>query len=426
VPTSAPETHQIPITNSLPDGAALVDALRAGGYVIYFRHAASDYPQSDAETHILRDCSRQGNLNKQGLAEARAIGESFLSLNIPVGQVWTSQYCRARDTALLTFGKAETTEALTAFPEDLREQRITDLQEMLSTPPEPGTNTILISHALNLTNTAEITLSEGEAAIFEPLGEDGFNLIARILPGGWIQLERLVVVTLQVGPASDPDLILPDLETLVPTRVGLRVHSITGEKLLRFTNLIVNNGPGPMELWGYSNPSLDTTIVAQNIFRVDDSIKSVPVGEFIFHPEHDHWHMADFARYEIWSVNAEGGLDSIVAVSDKLSYCLRDDESAGLPDTPRFQMYTGCNQKRQGISPGWTDVYEYYLEGQNVDITHLPDGLYALRSIANPSRRLWESNYANNAVLIYFEILDDRLTVVDVADVILQSQSEDK
>jgi broad specificity phosphatase PhoE len=420
---AAPRPASTPDAMLPLQGAALVEALRLGGYVIYFRHAATNYQGDDTETQIIQDCSRQGNLNDQGRADARAIGESFLSLAIPLGKVLTSEYCRARDTAMLAFGQAESTEDLTVFPDDLREQRIRALRDMLSTPPEPGMNTVLVAHGLNITNTAGTTLAEGEAAIFQPLGADGFSLVARVLPGDWIGLERLVVGSLQVGPASDPDLLLPDLETLPPEHIGLRVHSVTEQKRIRFSNLIINNGPGPMELWGHSNPAIEKTIVVQQIYSIDDSARNITVGEFVFHPQHDHWHMGDFARYELWSVNPEGGLDSIVALADKVSYCLRDDMLSEFPNAPRFQTYTGCNQKRQGITPGWIDVYKYYLEGQSIDVTHLPNGVYALRSTVNPNHQLWESNYANNTAIVYLEITDNALTVVDTADVILESSN---
>jgi hypothetical protein len=46
------------------DGSAsIVQRLRAGGYVLAFRHAATDFSMTDT-TRDLRDCSRQRNLNE--------------------------------------------------------------------------------------------------------------------------------------------------------------------------------------------------------------------------------------------------------------------------------------------------------------------------------------------------------------------------
>src|SRR3970040_1898699 len=50
-------------TSSPPSGAALVEALRQGGYVIYFRHARTDFSQKDVS---LAGCERQRNLSDYG------------------------------------------------------------------------------------------------------------------------------------------------------------------------------------------------------------------------------------------------------------------------------------------------------------------------------------------------------------------------
>ena len=74
-----------------------------------------------------------------------AIGEAFLALGIPVGQVWNSAYCRSRDTALLAFGKAEASPELTDAQTRDREQRAAALRRMLSSLPGAGTNTVIVA-----------------------------------------------------------------------------------------------------------------------------------------------------------------------------------------------------------------------------------------------------------------------------------------
>jgi phosphohistidine phosphatase SixA len=180
-PTAIPATAT-PVQGTPLEGQALIDALRRGGFVIYFRHAATDRTQTDSD---LSRCETQRNLNEQGRADARAIGAAFQVLRIPVGEVLSSGYCRARDTAQLAFGKAEIVEDLTGLPDSQREQRIIALRRMLSAPPPPGVNTVLVAHGFNITATANISIAEGEAAIFAPGIEGGFALVARILPSAW-------------------------------------------------------------------------------------------------------------------------------------------------------------------------------------------------------------------------------------------------
>jgi phosphohistidine phosphatase SixA len=183
-PTLAPTTPVTPTAGALA-GQELVAALRQGGYVIYFRHAATDMTQTDSD---LSRCETQRNLNAQGRADARAIGAAFRALDIPVGQVLSSGYCRTRDTAQLAFGRAELVRDLSGLPAAQREQRTATLRKLLATTPETGTNTVLVSHGFNITAAAEITIGEGEAAIFAPGAEGTFTLVARVRPNEWQQL----------------------------------------------------------------------------------------------------------------------------------------------------------------------------------------------------------------------------------------------
>ena len=75
-------------------GADLLAALRAGGYILYFRHADTDHSQSDQRTMNIEDCTTQRNLTDRGRAHARAIGEAIRALRIPIGIVVASPLCR--------------------------------------------------------------------------------------------------------------------------------------------------------------------------------------------------------------------------------------------------------------------------------------------------------------------------------------------
>ena len=57
-------------------GSALRDALLRGGYVLYFRHAATDFGQNDDRMTGYEDCAQQRNLTERGRDDARAIGEA--------------------------------------------------------------------------------------------------------------------------------------------------------------------------------------------------------------------------------------------------------------------------------------------------------------------------------------------------------------
>jgi len=48
---------------------------------------------------------------------------------------------------------------------------------------------------------------------------------------------------------------------------------------------------------------------------------------------------------------------------------------------------------------GWGDTYSQTFDGQNFNVTHLPNGTYYIEIIANPEKVLHETNMANNTTL---------------------------
>jgi phosphohistidine phosphatase SixA len=172
-------------------GQALVDALRRGGYVIYFRHAATDRGGVDS---VAWPREQQRNLSEAGRADAEAIGRAFRALGIPVGRVLASPFYRTMDTAQLAFGRFEVTpELLGLLSDDAgRAERAAAVRRLLGTPPEPWLNTVLVAHQSNLQDAAGVSLPEGGAAVVQPLGSGEFRPVARLTPADWTALAQSV------------------------------------------------------------------------------------------------------------------------------------------------------------------------------------------------------------------------------------------
>ena len=155
-------------------GAALLAALREGGFVIYFRHARTDFSQDDTDLGDLENCATQRNLSAEGRDQARLIGEATAALNLPIGEVLSSELCRTRETAELAFGQVTLLPDLTSFgtagSEAEEQARVEALRRLLATSPRQGTNTVLVGHLFNIQGAAGISLAEGEAAVFAPSG----------------------------------------------------------------------------------------------------------------------------------------------------------------------------------------------------------------------------------------------------------------
>jgi phosphohistidine phosphatase SixA len=171
-------------------GPALLSALRQGGLILYFRHAATDFGQNDDQMTGYEDCARQRNLTDAGRDDARRIGESIRKLRIPVGDVLASPFCRTMETARIIFGEANATPAVRGGPaRPETPDRYAELRKLLSTPPRAGSDLVIVSHGNPFTAVVGPPyLAEGEAAVIRPLGAQGFTVIARIPKDGWAAL----------------------------------------------------------------------------------------------------------------------------------------------------------------------------------------------------------------------------------------------
>jgi phosphohistidine phosphatase SixA len=177
------------------DPRSLVRGLRNGGYVIYFRHAATDQSQEDSDRIDLKNCATQRNLSEKGREQARSIGKVFTALGIRVSDVMSSPYCRCVDTAKLAFGEVRILRDLEfAIAKSETESRRLGavLHRLLATTPRPGTNTVLVAHSANLKEAVGVwPRPEGVAHVFQP--QDGGRAvhIARVGPEEWQAVAHL-------------------------------------------------------------------------------------------------------------------------------------------------------------------------------------------------------------------------------------------
>ena len=200
--TLSGEQNNNDFVNKLDD-KDLVSALREGGHVIYIRHAKTnkDWGDQISPELDLDDCNTQRQLSDEGKVDAQEIGEGIKAAGIPVGNVISSEYCRAYNTADLAFGTYTKDSNLNFLPcvectpEDYNKysERVSPL---MSAQPEDGKNTFLVGHDDPFQGvTMPIVPSNGiypapmgVAYVAKPLGDGKFNLVAKILPKQWQEL----------------------------------------------------------------------------------------------------------------------------------------------------------------------------------------------------------------------------------------------
>lgn len=180
-----------------PSPPEWIDALRQGGHVIVFRHAPYS-AQVDNDVQKMKKTGAQHQLNDEGRAQAKSIGESMRKLRIPVGQVQTSTLQRAVETGtLLGFGEVtgspDITESDAAATPAENNRRAEAFRKLVASQPPAGSNLVIVSHKPNILDAFGKDWSDvraGEASVFKPDGNGGYKLIVRVQASEWSKLAQ--------------------------------------------------------------------------------------------------------------------------------------------------------------------------------------------------------------------------------------------
>jgi phosphohistidine phosphatase SixA len=173
-------------------GRELAAALEGGGYVILMRHASSPPSPPEPSQAAADNLRHERQLDVAGRDAALAMGDALHRLRIPIGKVLSSPAYRALETARLArLGEPQTLVELG----DAGQSRGTAgrgrggwLRAQVAQAPDPGTDTIIVTHAPNIGEAfpaALADLAEGGALIFHPDGHGGAALVARVNIGDW-------------------------------------------------------------------------------------------------------------------------------------------------------------------------------------------------------------------------------------------------
>ncbi|UCH75141.1 MAG: histidine phosphatase family protein [Rhodospirillales bacterium] len=148
------------------DEAALWSALRTDGHVALLRHAIAP-GTGDPSNFKLSDCRTQRNLSDAGREQAAQIGAGFKANGIAAARVYTSQWCRCRETAqLLDLGPATELRSLNSFFQrsGQREPQTRALRQWLS-DQTLDTPLVLVTHQVNITALTGIYPASGELVV---------------------------------------------------------------------------------------------------------------------------------------------------------------------------------------------------------------------------------------------------------------------
>lgn len=206
---------------------------------------------------------------------------------------------------------------------------------------------------------------------------------------------------------------LPDLAMSPLTEISASQAAEGDERYVEFTAAIGNVGIGALLVHAVRADERGAWRVSQRFDEPDGSTsETITQGDVVWGGHgHEHWHVHMGASY--WLTRP--GSTTPLRKFDKVGFCFFDqrplvEQPADAPARPRFPK-SGCNVEEtleftMGLSPGWSDPYNWTLPDQRLSVTGLEDGVYRLWATADPGGWFRETDEANNLTWV-----DLRLTL---------------
>jgi len=281
------------------------------------------------------------------------------------------------------------------------------------------------------TFSAEVFLDEPDAGrhvarvIFGTNRAVKFRMRARLEPPG-------------SAPRSSGRALLPNLR-LVPPYQFTMSSPTAGQDLgcneyekaeygarrcLRFSLGPANVGEGPFMLRfpafsGIAAPEP----VYQLIDHADGTTTERQAGSALYHKTHAHHHHNGFGSLELYRVtDPRRGTLVRAGGGPKQGFCMLDfliadwrsfanDQAGAIRQD--CSLVSGPTSTQLGLGRGWADIYVWSLDGNYVEFGDNPDGRYVVRSVADASNDVLESDETDNAGYAYVEIRGSTVRVLE-------------
>lgn len=158
--------------------------LRTGGVVIAFRHALAP-GTFDPPGFKLGECGTQRNLNDEGRAQARRIGQWFAQRSLKPQRLRSSPWCRCVDTATLAFGTPEIDATLGSprgYSEATNAESLRALRQSLAAAAKrKGGFEVWVTHMFVLSALTGEGSSSGEGLVLRPRANGDPEVLARLM-----------------------------------------------------------------------------------------------------------------------------------------------------------------------------------------------------------------------------------------------------
>ncbi len=156
----------------------LINQLQDGGKLIFIRHAYAP-GGGDPSNFNLNDCSTQRNLSEEGRKQAKKIGEFFKNNKFKVEKVFSSEWCRCKETAEIVFKDYSTKSFLNSFYSSKyaknKTKQIKELNDYVS-QIKSSKNIVFVTHYVLISEVLNYAPSSGEIVV----SDKNFNMIGSI------------------------------------------------------------------------------------------------------------------------------------------------------------------------------------------------------------------------------------------------------
>ena len=145
----------------------ILASLKEGNKLIFIRHAYAP-GGGDPDNFDVNDCNTQRNLSDSGRQQAKNISNFFIENQINFKRVYSSEWCRCKETAKIAFGDFETKNFLNSFFSQKfaknRKKQMNDLNNFVNNYNDDG-NLVFVTHYVVISEALNYAPSSGEIVV---------------------------------------------------------------------------------------------------------------------------------------------------------------------------------------------------------------------------------------------------------------------
>ena len=147
----------------------VISALEEGGKLIFIRHAYAP-GGGDPKNFDITRCSSQRNLDATGIKQSKRIGKFFRDNKISIDLVFSSEWCRCKDTAKNAFKNYKTFKALNSFFSSKfaknREEQMKELKAFVKNWNSKK-NMVFVTHYVVISEVLGVNVKSGMVVVVD-------------------------------------------------------------------------------------------------------------------------------------------------------------------------------------------------------------------------------------------------------------------